>query len=80
LPLRDLGPMRAVRRERLIELDLLDRGFGWPLEMLLSAADAGWRVGEVPVTYQPRTGGRSKVSGSVKGSLKAVREMSALLR
>ncbi len=80
VPLRDLGPMRCARREALIELGLADRGFGWPLEMVLRAAAAGWRVGEVPVAYRPRCGGRSKVSGSVKGSARAVRDMGELLR
>jgi glycosyltransferase involved in cell wall biosynthesis len=75
----DLGPMRAVRRSALISLDLQDRGFGWPLEMVLRAADGGWRVGEVPVEYRPRVGGRSKVSGSALGTLRAVRDMGALL-
>jgi glycosyltransferase involved in cell wall biosynthesis len=77
--LTDLGPMRAARREALLELRLGDRGFGWPLEMVLKAAAAGWRVAEVPVSYGERAGGRSKVSGSVRGSLRAVRDMGALL-
>jgi hypothetical protein len=71
--------MRAAPRERLLELGLLDRGFGWPLEMVLRAGAAGWRVGEVPVTYGPRSGGRSKVSGSVVGTLRAARDMGGLL-
>jgi glycosyltransferase involved in cell wall biosynthesis len=75
----DLGPMRAAPRERLLELGLLDRGFGWPLEMVLRAGAAGWRVGEVLVTYGPRSGGRSKVSGSVVGTLRAARDMGGLL-
>ncbi len=75
----DLGPMRAVRRPPLLALGLQDRGFGWPLEMVLRAADAGWRVGEVPVSYRPRVGGRSKVSGSAIGTLRAVRDMGVLL-
>ncbi len=79
-PLRDLGPMRCARREALIELGCSDRAFGWPLEMVLRAAAAGWRIGEVPVCYRPRSAGRSKVSGSVKGSARAVRDMGALLR
>ena len=54
--------------------------FGWPLEMVLRAAAAGWRIGEAPVAYRPRAGGESKVSGSVRGSLRAVRDMSAVLR
>jgi glycosyltransferase involved in cell wall biosynthesis len=76
---RDIGPMRAARRESLLELGLTDRGFGWPLEMVLRAGAAGWRVGEVPVGYRPRIGGRSKVSGSVTGTWRAVRDMGALL-
>jgi glycosyltransferase involved in cell wall biosynthesis len=76
----DLGPMRCASREGLLSLTLRDRGFGWPLEMVLSAAAAGWRVGEIPVTYGPRLGGESKVSGSLRGSLRAVRDMSAVLR
>jgi len=79
-PLTDVGPMRAARRQALLDLGLADRGFGWPLEMVLLAAAAGWRIGEVPVPYRPRSGGRSKVSGSVTGTLRATREMGALLR
>ena len=78
--LSDLGPMRATRREALLALGLRDRGFGWPLEMVLRAAAAGWRIGEVSVSYGPRAGGRSKVSGSVRGTWGAVRDMGALLR
>jgi glycosyltransferase involved in cell wall biosynthesis len=77
--LSDLGPMRAGRRDGLLALDLRDRGFGWPLEMVLSAAASGWEVTEVPVAYRSRAGGRSKVSGSVRGTLRAVRDMGALL-
>ncbi len=76
-PLRDLGPMRCARRERLVELGLEDRAFGWPLEMVLRAAASGWQIGEVEVQYRPRS---SKVSGSVKGSVRAARDMGALLR
>jgi glycosyltransferase involved in cell wall biosynthesis len=79
LRLSDLGPMRAARREALLSLDLRDRGFGWPLEMVLKAAAAGWRVGEVPVRYRARAAGRSKVSGSVRGTFRAARDMGALL-
>ncbi len=77
--LTDLGPMRAARREGLLELDLRDRGFGWPLEMVLSAAERSWSLAEVPVGYRARDGGRSKVSGSVRGTWRAARDMSALL-
>jgi glycosyltransferase involved in cell wall biosynthesis len=79
LRIRDLGPMRAAPREQLLALGLADRAFGWPLEMVLRAGAAGWRVNEVPVAYAPRAGGRSKVSGSVTGTWRAVRDMGALL-
>ncbi|MFI5908492.1 glycosyltransferase family 2 protein [Dactylosporangium sp. NPDC051541] len=76
----DLGPMRAARREALLELGLTDRRFGYPLEMMVRAAAAGWRIGEVDVDYAPRTaGGRSKVTGTVRGTLRAVRDMSRVL-
>lgn len=77
--IRDIGPMRAAPREALLELGLRDRAFGWPLEMLLRAGAAGWRIDEVRVGYGPRAGGQSKVSGSVAGTLRAVRDMGALL-
>jgi hypothetical protein len=75
----DLGPMRCASRAGLLELGLLDRAFGWPLEMVLRAAAEGWRVGEVPVIYRERVGGESKVSGSARGSFRAVRDMSRVL-
>jgi hypothetical protein len=78
-PLTDLGPMRAARREALLALGVRDRRFGWPLEMVLRAADAGWTVREVPVAYRPRAG-RSKVTGTVRGTARAVRDMAAVLR
>jgi hypothetical protein len=79
-PLTDLGPMRAARREALLELHLRDRGSGWPLEMVLRAASAGWQLAEVGVTYRPRSGGRSKVSGSVRGTVAAMRDMTVQLQ
>jgi len=77
--LSDMGPMRAARREPLLALDLRDRGFGWPLEMVLKASASGWEIREVQATYRPRVGGRSKVSGSARGTMRAVRDMSLLL-
>jgi hypothetical protein len=71
--------MRAGRREPLLALGIVDRRFGWPLEMVLRAARAGWRVQEVQVAYHPRSSGRSKVSGSVRGTLRAVRDMTEAL-
>ena len=76
--LRDLGPMRAARRDDLIALGIEDRRFGWPLEMILRAAAAGWRIDELPVPYAPRTG-RSKVTGTVSGTMRAVRDMIRVL-
>ncbi|MBF8189280.1 glycosyltransferase family 2 protein [Nonomuraea sp. K274] len=76
---RDLGPMRACRRAALLDLELADRRFGYPLEMVLRAAGAGWRVTETDVAYLPRAG-RSKVTGTVRGTLRAVADMRAVLR
>jgi glycosyltransferase involved in cell wall biosynthesis len=79
LSLRDLGPMRAARREALLALDLCDRRFGWPLEMVVRAAGAGWRIAEVGVPYRPRVGS-SKVTGTVRGTARTVHDMAAVLR
>jgi glycosyltransferase involved in cell wall biosynthesis len=70
----DLGPMRAARRQGLVDLGLQDRRSGWPLEMVLRAGNAGWRVDEVTVGYGARQG-RSKVTGTVGGTLRAVSDM-----
>lgn len=78
--LHDLGPMRAARRTALLDLRLTDRRFGYPLEMVLTAGRAGWRIREVDVDYAPRIdGGRSKVTGTVRGTLAAVRDMGRVL-
>lgn len=74
----DLGPMRAARRTSLLELGLADRRSGWPLEMVLKAQRAQWRILEVPVSYRPRVG-RSKVTGTVKGTVRAITDMSRML-
>jgi hypothetical protein len=71
--------MRAARREDLLGLGLRDRRCGWPLEMVLTAAARGWRIHEVPVRYAPRIG-RSKVTGTVTGTVRAVRDMATVLR
>jgi dTDP-L-rhamnose 4-epimerase len=76
----DLGPMRAARRTALLDLDLADRRFGYPLEMVVKAAGAGWRISEVEVDYAPRTaGGRSKVTGTVRGTVRTVLDMTRVL-
>jgi len=77
-PLRDLGPMRAAPREALLGLGLTDERFGYPLETVLRAAHAGWDWAEADVRYHPRIG-RSKVTGTVRGTLAAVRDMRRLL-
>jgi glycosyltransferase involved in cell wall biosynthesis len=78
LRLHDLGPMRVARREALLGLGLTDRRSGYPLQMLVRAADAGWRVREMDVPYTPRMG-RSKVTGTWRGTWHAVRDMRAVL-
>ena len=76
--LSDLGPMRAARRGDLLQLGLRDRRSGWPLEMVLAASLAGWRIEEVQVDYTPRLG-RSKVTGTVAGTARAMKDMGTLL-
>lgn len=68
LPVHDIAPMRVARRDALLALGVTDRRSGYPLELLVRAGQAGWRVVERDVAYGPRTGGKSKVSGSVRGS------------
>ena len=78
--LHDLGPMRAGRRTQLLGLNLRDRRFGYPLEMVVAAARQGWRIHEVKVAYAPRAEGtRSKVTGTVAGTVRAVRDMAKVL-
>ena len=79
VPLRDLGPMRAAPRQALLDLGMRDRRFGWPLEMVLRASAAGWTIREVDVSYHPRDG-TSKVTGTVRGTLRAIHDMTNLLR
>ena len=79
LDLHDLGPMRAANREAMVALDLRDRRSGYPLETLLRGHAEGWRVLEVDAPYSPRIG-RSKVTGTIRGTAIAVLDMSRLLR
>jgi glycosyltransferase involved in cell wall biosynthesis len=80
LNVHDIGPMRAARRADLLALGLRDRRFGYPLELFVAAGRAGWRVTEVDVDYAPRAAGtKSKVTGSVRGTARAIRDMSAVL-
>ena len=71
----DIAPMRVARRQALLDLGVEDRRFGYPVELLQKLTIAGWRVSERDVTYHPRAEGtRSKVSGSVKGTLRTARD------
>jgi hypothetical protein len=71
LPVHDIAPMRVAHRDPLLALGITDRRTGYPVELMVRAAKAGWTVVERDVPYGPRTGGKSKVSGSLRGSLHA---------
>ena len=73
------GQMRAIKRDVLLSLSLRDRRSGWPLEMVLSAHRAGLSIMQTDVPYLPRTG-RSKVTGTLRGTVQAVHDMGALLQ
>jgi glycosyltransferase involved in cell wall biosynthesis len=80
LPLHDIAPMRVARREQLLALGVEDRRFGYPVELLQRAAKAQWRFVERDIDYHPRAAGtRSKVSGSVTGTLRAARDFARVL-
>jgi glycosyltransferase involved in cell wall biosynthesis len=67
----DLGPMRVIRRDALQRLEMTDPTWGWNVEMQVKAIERGLRIREVPVTYGKRVAGRSKISGSVTGTVRA---------
>jgi glycosyltransferase involved in cell wall biosynthesis len=74
-PAHDLAPMRVCRRTELVALDVRDRRFGYPLELLLKATASGWRIAEYDVSYRLRASGtRSKVSGSVRGTVRTAQD------
>jgi glycosyltransferase involved in cell wall biosynthesis len=75
----DIAPIRVFRRAALLELGVTDRASGYPLELLLRAGAAGWRLRELDVPYSPRTGGVSKVSGSLRGTVRAAANMTSVL-
>jgi len=79
IPVHDLGSVRVTRRIDLLELGVEDRRFGYPIELLVRAARAGWQVREVDVTYAPRTAGNSKVTGSIAGTARALRDFAAAM-
>lgn len=79
--LHDIGSFRAVRRSLLETIDMREMTYGWPVEMLLKAAQAHYRILELPIHYRYRSHGRSKVAGTISGSIKAAYYMlSATLR
>ena len=78
LRLRDVGPMRLCRRADLLDLAVADRRSGYPLETVVRAAEAGWTVVQVDVPYRPRAG-RSKVTGTPLGVVRAVHDMTRVL-
>ena len=77
----DMCPFRAMRRDALERLSMKEKTYGWNLEMQMRAARAGLRILEVPVNHRCRTGGQSKVSGTVRGTFVAgARIIATLLR
>ena len=68
---RDLPSFKAIRIDRLEQLDMREMTYGWTTELIVKSVRAGLRIAEVPVEYRPRLAGRSKVSGTVRGSLGA---------
>lgn len=81
LAVHDLAPMRVCRRDALLALDLRDRRFGYPLELMLAAARAGWTVEEHDIAYRPRAAGtRSKVSGSLRGTVRTAIDFAKVVR
>jgi glycosyltransferase involved in cell wall biosynthesis len=81
LGIHDLAPVRVCRRDDLLALDVQDRRFGYPLELMRKAAAAQWTVREFDVAYRPRAAGtKSKVSGSVRGTLRTMRDFARVAR
>lgn len=80
LPVHDIAPVRVCRRDGLLALDVGDRRFGYPVEMLQKAVHAGWRFHERDVAYHPRAEGtRSKVSGSLVGTARTALDFAKVL-
>lgn len=80
LPVHDIAPVRVCRRADLLALGVRDRRFGYPVELLVRAQAAGWVLGEHDIAYHPRAAGtRSKVSGSVTGTLRTARDFARVL-
>ena len=71
IPITDLGPYRAIRADLLARLEMREMTFGWPTEMMVKAAKQNMRLLEVPVSWHSRRSGKSKVSGTLRGSILA---------
>jgi glycosyltransferase involved in cell wall biosynthesis len=81
LDAHDIAPMRVCRRQALLDLGITDRAFGYPVELMQRAVAAGWRFAEHDVAYHPRAEGtRSKVSGSLTGTVRTARDFARVLR
>ena len=74
-PVHDIGSFRALPCSVLESLEMREMTFGWPVEMVVKAARTGYRIVEVPLHYRPRSHGRSKVAGTLKGSIRAAYSM-----
>jgi hypothetical protein len=79
LPLTDLGPFRAIQRDLLLALEMREHTYGWPVEMIVKSARQGARIVEVPVSYRPRSAGKSKVGGTLRGTLLATYRILAII-
>lgn len=81
IAVHDIAPVRVARRDALLSLGIQDRRCGYPLETVLTAAQQGWRVAEIDVSYRRRAAGtRSKISGTVRGTLRVATDFAAVLR
>lgn len=76
---RDIGSLRVVERHAFDQLGLRDRGFGWNIEMQVRAIEAELIITEVPVRYRPRTAGEPKISGNLRGAIRAGRDILAMI-
>lgn len=74
LDIHDIGPARVFRRDPYLALGIEDRAFGYPMEVFVRAAEAGWTFAEFDVPYRERIG-ESKVTGSLRGSIRATRDL-----
>jgi hypothetical protein len=81
LAIHDLAPVRISRRRDLLDLDVQDRRFGYPLELMRKAAAAQWTIREFDVDYRPRAEGtKSKVSGSLRGTARTMIDFARVMR